>query len=281
VLTRHGTEAGYKAELMTENVCERCRAAHRVYAKQYTKVGKKAGLKYGRHDIIDQLDTSKRGRPSAGQFTARHNAPARTPEPDGDGAGEQDWTMTGTTLGERLAARVGALRVPDSGSDYIPVDDPPDYLHSVDPDPEPDGAESQPIPETEFVINAKGMEVIENNLGMYLSVVGMTVDMIDPYCGPILADNFDKIVSKWAKVIAHYPSAANLFLDGKGGIIFGWISAIQATWPFLYAIYEHHLARTVTRDQDGNFIRKMNGRPMRVTDATAPPMPDTYEYAAA
>jgi hypothetical protein len=154
-------------------------------------------------------------------------------------------------------------------------------LHAIDPDPEPGGENREEwagVSDDEFVINAAGMKQIEDNLGFYLSVVGLTIEMVDPYCGPILARNFENIVKRWSAVIAHYPPAARLFLDTKGGILFGWISAIQATWPVLYAIYEHHLAKTV-RTRDGVIERKIEGNgPFRGFDATTPPMPDQFQY---
>jgi hypothetical protein len=113
----------------------------------------------------------------------------------------------------------------------------------------------------------------------------MTVEMIDPYCGPIIGRNMSTVVERWAKVIAHYPKAAHLFLDQKGGALMLWIGALQSTWPILYALYEHHLAQTVKVDKD-------SGRIMRLVDPTAPnngqgdfdnltpPMQDTFKYSA-
>jgi hypothetical protein len=123
------------------------------------------------------------------------------------------------------------------------------------------------------------MKKIEENLGMYLSVVGMTVEMIDPYCGPVFAENVENIVKRWAIVIGHYPAAAKLFLENQSGVLFAWIGAIQATWPVLYAIYEHHLSRTVRTDRDGRImrLRRTDGA---FVDATAPNFPDNFEYKA-
>jgi hypothetical protein len=154
----------------------------------------------------------------------------------------------------------------------------PDYLTDIEADPEPVDAEYTQEPEMEFILNAAGMEKIEQNLGTYLSVVGMTAEMIDPYCGSILADNFDNIVKRWTKVIAHYPKAAELFLDGKGGVIMNWIGGLQATWPVLIAIYHHHLARDIQVKDGRVFRRDGANRPM--PDATMPPMPDDFNYSA-
>jgi hypothetical protein len=164
----------------------------------------------------------------------------------------------------------------DNGT-YVDEGETPDYLHTVDPDPEPSGEEWSTVSDEEFVINAAGMKKIEENLGTYISILGMTMEMVDPYCGAILANNIPKMVERWAKVIAHYPRAANLFLDAKGGIIMEWIGAIQVSWPFLYAVYEHHLARTV-RIHDGVLERKMGANAFRGVDPTMPPTPDTFAY---
>jgi hypothetical protein len=121
------------------------------------------------------------------------------------------------------------------------------------------------------------MAKIEENLGTYISVIGITMEMVDPYCGAALANNLPKMVERWTKVIAHYPKAANLFLDSKGGVIMQWIGAIQASWPFLWAIYEHHLARTI-RVHNGVVERKVGDNPFQGFDATMPPMQDKFAY---
>jgi hypothetical protein len=147
-----------------------------------------------------------------------------------------------------------------------------EYIRSTgDYDPEPDG-EWSPVSDEEFVINAAGFKKIEDNLGFYLSVIGMTVEMIDPYCGPVLANNFDNVISHWTPVIGHYPAAAKFFLDGKSGILFAWIGAIQATWPILYAIFEHHLARRV--EVKNGIVYRRNDSDSPKQDATTPPMPN-------
>jgi hypothetical protein len=191
---------------------------------------------------------------------------------DGMGGGERP----GASLGDRVGALLG--RVAGNGnSEYVPDDETPDYLHAVDPDPEPTDPEWSEVTEEEFVINAAGMAKIEENLGTYISVIGITMEMVDPYCGAILANNIPKMVERWTKVIAHYPKAANLFLDSKGGVIMQWIGAIQASWPFLWAIYEHHLARTI-RVHDGVIERKIGDNPFQGFDATMPPMQDKFAY---
>jgi hypothetical protein len=284
-LARHGSEAGYQAELKTKSICTRCRAAHRVYNSQYTKYGKTLGLKYPRSQVIDHLASAPKpgvpkgtGRVAMGETHADpHDTP---PEPS-----ERFEAATGATTGPSLSDRIRSLWVPPDdapANGYVPDTEIPDHLHSVDPDPDPIGGmqdQWQPA-DDEFVINEAGIKKIEDNLGFYLSVIGLTVEMIDPYCGPILSENFDNIVKRWSKVIAHYPSAAKLFLDSKGGILFGWISAIQATWPVLYAMYEHHLAKTIRVSKGGVIERKVNDPgPFRGFDATTPPMDEKFEYS--
>lgn len=284
MLAKHGSEAGYQAELQTKNICNRCRAAHREYNRQYTKAGKAKGLKYPRSAVIDHLASAP--KPGVPQGTGRvpmgetHADPQDAPR----GPVEAPDPPTGTSGGPSLSDRIRSLWVPPDTSTengYVSDENSPDNLHPVDPDPEPMGGSEDWAPDdsAEFVINAAGIQKIEENLGFYLSVLGLTVEMIDPYCGPILAKNIDNIVARWAKVIAHYPPAAKIFLDSKGGILFAWISAIQATWPVLYAFYEHHLGKVVRVSRNGVVERKVDGPgPFRGFDATTPPMEDKFAY---
>jgi hypothetical protein len=289
-LVKHGTDAGYKTELQTGNVCDRCRTAHRVYARQFTKKGRAAGLKYGAHDVIDNLYSRSNSEPRVSPSRSGRSADTPTPtesrQPDDLG----DYTVSGSpspdggaqdgsgpSLRDRVSEGLSRLRV-KGGNDYVDNGEAPDYIHPIDDkDPDPEGEWAE-VGDEEFIINKAGMVLIEENLGTYLSVLGITMEMVDPYCGPILAENFDNIVGRWTKVIARYPRAAKLFMSKDGGTLMTWIGAIQATWPVLLAVYEHHLARTV----------KVNnlGQPYKVTkaqsqnghfDATTPPMPG-YEY---
>lgn len=269
-LIKHGTEAGYKAEIQADNgVCNRCRNAHRVYARQYSKANKAKGIKYTNHDVIDhlyspsQFDPNK-GRSQPGQRVGQPRATERPAEPHvydytGPDLGEPEpsaQTEPGPSLADRLSDGMRRLVMPGS-NDYVNENDIPDYLHESEPDPEP--AEEWEGPEgDEYVINKAGMVLIEENLGTYLSVVGITLEMIDPYCGPILADNFENIVGRWTKVIAKYPRAAKLFMSKEGGTIMSWIGALQATWPVLLAIYDHHLAKNVKVDNLGRAYRVTN-----------------------
>jgi hypothetical protein len=287
-LVKHGTNAGYKRELETDSVCERCRNAHRVYARQHTKYGKANGLKYGNHEVIDHLyTTGPRGsapRPRRdGSAQQASRAPRIIVEPPGDayaGTGE-DVTAEARSepsLGDRLTAGLKAFVVRNDGS-YVEDNEQPDYIHESEPDPEPVGGDWSEIKDDDYVVTKADMELIEDNLGTYMSVLGITLEMIDPYCGPILADNFDNIVGRWSKVIARYPKAAKLFLSKDGGTIMLWIGAIQSTWPVLLAVYEHHLAKTIQTDRKSGVSYRVgkasqNGHNV---DATMPPQPG-FDY---
>lgn len=289
-LAKHGSEAGYRSELNSGNLCDRCRAAHRVWGRRNRKNGTEL-RRYSSYDVIDHLDrrnTAPRSAPprsrpaptgdaSAGTGTGEapgNGTPDAPPQPADDGAPPRP--------GPSLSDRIRGLWVPDPIDDingYVSDTETDSNLRSIDPDPEPSGDDWSPVADEEFVINAAGIKKIEDNLGMYLSVVGITMEMIDPYCGPILAENMEKMVAKWAKVISHYPAASKLFLDSKGGVLMAWIGAIQASWPFLYALYEHHLARTIRTHRDGTVERKVpNSNNFRGFDATTPPMQDEFAY---
>jgi hypothetical protein len=281
-LAKHGSNAGYQREQKTGQICDRCRKAHRVYNKQYTKAGKAQGLHYGSFDVIDHLYSAGTARGAARQAQARAGTlptgtaetGTHTPETEPEAGQSQAELGTGTGIGARLRDAVSALSVPQYVQDSGEI---PEYLHTIDPDPEPADPDSAPVQDETFVITREGMVLIEENLGTYLSVIGMTLEMVDPYCGPILAENIENIVSRWSKVIARYPSAARIFMAKGGGTIMDWIGAIQATWPVLYAIYEHHLSRTV-RTEKGRVMRVMNNGQASTVDPTMPPAQPDYAY---
>jgi len=289
-LVRHGTNSGYRVELNAGNdPCIRCHNAHLVYNGQYTKAAKAKGIKYKADQVIDHLYTQ--GTTGFGAVTVgttpRYQPPSDressepSPVPGSGGTGQDGGTpgRDGPSLAERMRRLVVST---PAENEYVSDDEIPDYINvnSIDPDPDPDGEEYQSIPEDsgEYVINAAGMQKIEDSLGTYLSIVGITMEMVDPYCGPILAENMENIVKKWSKVIAKYPKAAELFMDGKGGTLMIWIAAIQATWPVLYAMYEHHFSKDV-QVSGGQIFRKTGPNATRF-DPTMPPMQDEFTYTA-
>jgi hypothetical protein len=290
-LVRHGTNSGYRAELGAGNEpCRRCHNAHLVYQTQYSKDAKAKGIKYKGDQVIDHLYASGAGpnpsRPAYSVGTA-----VRQPEPDpfpiAEPGGTEPHAPAPGGSGPTLLERIAALRVStpdnDGGNEYVEDSEYPDYItpNSVDPDPDPDGADYSQVPPNsdEYVINAAGMAKIEDSLGTYLSIFGITMEMVDPYCGPILAENMDNIVRHWSKVIAKYPKAAELFMDGKGGTLMTWIGAIQATWPFLFAIYQHHFSKDI--QTSGGNIYKKNANGAGRFDPTMPPMnDDPFQYTA-
>lgn len=283
-LIRHGSDRGYRTEVATGAPCERCRNAHRVYQTQFRPKGKAAGLKYGSDDVIDHLyKPSGRGRGGNTSRASQSSAPSvaadRPAEPSVTAPGEPGESEREPSLGDRLAERIRAFTTPQTeGPEFVGETD-FGYVHPIDGPDESPGPEWEPVNDEQFIINAQGLKTIEQNLGTYLSVVGITVEMIDPYCGPILAQNFDNIVARWSKVIAHYPKAAELFMDGKGGVIFTWIGALQATWPVLYAIYQHHLAKTITVTPDGRIFHK-NDRPNPENNGRFDPLQPEFQYSA-
>ena len=291
-LTRHGSEAGYRAELQTDSVCARCRKGHQMYDRLQRAARKNGGPRPDRYTALDsQWVPGKTTKRSAGAPQGRPVAavpePARAAQADAPegvpSAAESSTAPAEPSLGDRLADRIrtfvinGATETTE-GPEYVAEDD-FGYVHPIEGYDESPGPEWEPVTDEQFIINAQGLKTIEQNLGTYLSVVGITVEMIDPYCGPILAQNFDNIVQRWSKVIAHYPKAAELFMDGKGGVVFTWIGALQATWPVLYAIYQHHLAKTITVAPDGRIFHK-NDRPNPENNGRFDPLQPEFQYSA-
>src|SRR5208337_2725181 len=192
-LPKHGTQAGYDAERKTDNICERCRVAHRVYNRQFSKTYKaKSGKKLGAHDVIDHLDTTGtarvgQGRPGTGQGEPTPKQPVSqpgdedTPTPGlGELGPERDaQSQDGPSLADRLRSAMGRM----GGESYVQTEGMPDYLRvndDVKPDPEPEGGDWPKVDTGEtYVMTEQTLSIIEGNLATYLSVVGITVEMID------------------------------------------------------------------------------------------------------
>jgi hypothetical protein len=287
-LAKHGTWAGYKAELQTDNVCSRCRAASRVYNSQYSKANRAKGVHYKTDQVIDHLYAPARNVTGSGGLPTRPRPAGPSASTDQRSTQHTDQATGGPDVAPdelpemSVTDRLGrALRGAFVSQDntYVEDQERPDYLNDIEPDPEPQSGDWSEVGEEDYVINKAGMVLIEENLGTYMSVLGITLEMIDPYCGPILAENFDNIVGRWTKVIARYPKAAKLFMSKDGGTIMTWIGALQATWPVLIAVYDHHLAKNIKTDNLGRAWRvtNTNDSPNGRVDATAPPMPG-FDY---
>src|SRR5713101_7996291 len=80
-LVKHGSEGGYRAELKTDNVCERCRNGHRQFDRQYTKTYKSRGIKYTRYDVLDHLYKPGKtsGNSVSNQSRAEHTGSSAVP----------------------------------------------------------------------------------------------------------------------------------------------------------------------------------------------------------
>jgi hypothetical protein len=282
-LARHGSYAGYRRELETDNVCERCRIAARVYNSQRSKSAKARGIHYTSDQVIDHLynpGRKTRSQPGPDPIPTRPASSSASPQRDAEPAPNPDSTGYSLTAEPSMVSRISeSLRhmiTPDGEAGYVDSDDAPEYLHQVNPDPEPESGNWDPKANPEYIINPAGYKLIEDNLSIYLSAIGITVEVIDPYCGPILADNFDMIVKRWSKVIGRYPAAAKLFMSEGGGVLMTWVTAIQATWPVLYAVYEHHLAKTVRTEKSTRRVMRVNVNG-DMPDETTATMPG-YEY---
>lgn len=261
-LVKHGTWAGYKVELDNDNVCDRCRAASRVYNSQYTKANRAKGIKYGTNEVIDHLYRPGRNQSNRvpvqtrpvvqGSEEALDHAASTAPDATLAGPQTDAESQDGPSLADRLRGILGSQRPVDG---YVETDAPPDYISAIDPDPEPQGDNWARPADDDFVVTAEGMRAIKDNLGTYAATVGMTLGLIDPYCGAAIRDNLDDMVDAWSRVISHYPSAARMFMQKGGGKIMAWIDALMSTWPVLVAVYEHHLSKTVQINSLGQPVR--------------------------
>jgi hypothetical protein len=276
-LVRHGTNEGYKAESKDDNVCERCRNAHRVYQSQYSKAGKARGIKYTGHQVIDHLYQSanrSRADRTVPQSTEGRSSlgPDQSTEPSQRESEPSAQSQAQPSLADRLAEGISLIATPKDDNPYVETGEYPDYLTPIGPDPEPAGDDWSKVKPDEYVVTQANMVLIEDNMGTYLSILSMTMSLMDPYCTPN-DDEIDALVKRWSKVVSRYPRAAKLFMSEGSGIIMDWIGAIQATWPILFRIYEHHLSGAVKTDKGKVYRVTQNGSQTTV-DATMP----EYEY---
>lgn len=157
---------------------------------------------------------------------------------------------------------------PDYPTPDMPVYDAPESLSNarVNPDPEP-GTPDDYVPD--FIITPGIKNDIAGKLGLFATIIGMPLEAMDNFCGPIFANNADNIINKMLPIICRSPGAVKFFQSASGGWL-DWLALLQATWPVIKAAYMHHLAKTVGKDT-------------RVPpNATMPPMPqDNFDYSAA
>jgi hypothetical protein len=150
----------------------------------------------------------------------------------------------------------------------MPVHDAPESLSNarVTPDPEPGESPQDFDYVPDFVITPGIKNDIAGKLGLFAAIIGMPLETMDPYCGPVFAGNVDNMINSYLPIICRSPGAVKFFQSTSGGWL-DWIKALQATWPVIKMAYMHHLARSV-------------GQPM--PDGTMPPMAqDNYQYSAA
>lgn len=274
-IARHGTQRGYVAEIAHGKACPRCQAAHRVYQRQFQKNYKAKGIKYSSDQVLDQLDqqpaaTTIRPAPTTIQVQSAGNSAEL----------EDEGTPTQPSLAERMSRLIGQVKTPEPDNEYVNQEESHEYIREIEHDPEPAGdGQWEALDDAEIIINEAGLKKIQENLGFYLVTVGMTLEILDPYCGSIAAEHADEMIEHWSKVIAHYPGIAKHFLTEKGGVIFAWINALQATWPVLKGIYNHHLAHTVKVENGIIYRVTKEGTKQPMPDATMPPMPDSYQYS--
>src|ERR1700722_383918 len=236
---KHGTRSGYKRGCTKDEMCQpnehgiTCREASNIYQKDLRDL--RAGAR-------------TRTRPINARTTPK--AP-----------GIKVSVITPSTTGDQTQ---------DFPQADIPLYDSPEYLANarVTPDPEPGESPNDRDYIPDFVITPGIRNDIAGKLGLFAAIIGMPLETIDPYCGPIFAKNVDNMINAYLPIICRSPGAVKFFQSTSGGWL-DWVRALQATWPVIPAIYAHHLGRTVGRET----------RP--IPDATTPPMRDDYQYSAA
>jgi hypothetical protein len=246
---QHGTRSGYRHGCRDRNTCPgnekgvKCIDA----ANQYNR-DMRAAHRQARNRTSVKVGSTRR-EPRAGGYRVALGIPSSQPRDAGTGPGPGDtWPN------------------PD-----MPVHDAPDSLVNaqVADDPEPAESGQDVYNQPEFIVTPTMKNDIAGKLGLFAAIIGMPFEAIDPYCGGIFAANVDNMINAYLPIITRSPGAVKFFMSKTGGWL-DWIKALEATWPVVVAVYSHHLAKTVQRDN--------RPRP----DATMPPQPaDDFNYTAA
>lgn len=242
---QHGTRNGYRQGCKDDNTCPKgangltCHEASNKYQRDLREL---------RQQSRNRSSVKSGIKPNTGGIRVSVGMPRSETRDTGAGQGDRDtWPS------------------PD-----MPTYDPPDSLRNaqIGPDPEPSEAASDVYNQPEFIVTPGMKNDIAGKLGLFAAIIGMPFEAIDPYCGGIFAANVDKMIDAYLPLITRSPGAVKFFMSKTGGWL-DWIKALEATWPVVVAVYSHHLARTVQRDN--------RPRP----DATMPPSADEFNYTAA
>jgi hypothetical protein len=108
------------------------------------------------------------------------------------------------------------------------------------------------------------------------------LQLADPYCGTILAQNFEPIVDATLPLICRSEKVIRYFSHETADWML-WVKLAMALAAPAQAVWQHHIARTVqvVKDEQTGAITIVRGRPDEAGhDHLTPAAQPEYKYAA-
>jgi len=154
-----------------------------------------------------------------------------------------------------------------------------------DPDPsymreEPGGPERQELSFDEVPQAVK--DDIAGLAGMIGTPILAMLQSLDPYCGTVLAANFEPIIDRTLPLICRSEKIVRYFTEDKADwLLWGKLAMVLA--PVAKAFAEHHIFRTVRVEKNpetGEVTIVREGQDQGHGDHLQPPVIDPLQYAA-
>lgn len=118
---------------------------------------------------------------------------------------------------------------------------------AADRDPDPGWAGGQAPPGPPPV----GKETIDDIASMLALLYSIPADFLiemDPYCFGELNANLDRVINATVPIICRSPRVVQFVVSNAGMIL--WVKLAAELRPFLVAVFQHHIMKTVTTEKD-------------------------------
>lgn len=116
----------------------------------------------------------------------------------------------------------------------------------VKPDPKP-GGRRKPVTSKKRAPQAQ-VNAFADELEVLQKVLAGAWTIRDPHCGPIWNQQAREIAEEVADIFATNATVMHWFEEAVG--ISGWIKLCKAVAPIFAAVYAHHIAKSVGRDEE-------------------------------
>ena len=224
-------------------------------------------------------------------FARLMSGAARAAQPAVDPDAPYGWTVDkdGTRRPKKTAGRPRKSPPPDEPARDPrpgPAEPAPPAAAAEEHDPEPAWAQDgQPGKHRRQSIQDVPRETVDDMAGL-AGLVGTPVLAIlqqaDPYCGTILAQNYEPIIDAVLPLLCRSKKITDYFAGDKSDWLL-WGKLAMALAPVGRAILEHHVIRSVEVVRDpatgaAQVVRRQPGP--EHGDHLVPPMPPSFQYAA-